>query len=96
MVIGDKLLTDLTFIDVLLVIIVGWVLVALWSRVVDNITFNYLKLNKDSVYHTLLIAIVTTAIFLVFVFSFDNAMGNIVEQEISGGGIIPPTTPQIS
>ena len=93
MALGDKFLQEISYIDLLVVIIFGWILVALWQRVIDNFTFNSLGLNKESTYQTFVIALLATTIFLVFVFTFDAVLGNIVE---SGGGFTPPIeiTPQ--
>lgn len=92
MVLGDLFVRDLSFVDMLLVIVLGWILVDLWKRPIDNFTFGTLGLNKNSTYHTFIIAIVATAIFLTFVFNFDSILGNIVEADI-GGGFTPPAPP---
>lgn len=93
MVLGDLFITDLSYVDMLFVIVLGWILVQLWQRPIDNFTFNTLQLNKDSVYHTFIIALVATAIFLVFVFNFDSILGNIVENDVSGNPLTPPAPP---
>lgn len=92
MALANTFVQDLNFVEMLFVIILGWILVALWQRTIDNFTFNSLGLNKDSTYHTFIIAIVATTIFLLFVFSFDNIFGNLVESDIAGG-FAPPAPP---
>ena len=74
---GNKLVTDLSVVELLFVIVFGWILVALWQRTVDNFTFNSLGLNKDSTYHTFIIAVVCTSVFLFFSFLFNDITGGI-------------------
>ena len=92
MSLGAKYVKDLTYIEMLVVIILGWILVALWQRCIDNFTFNSLKLNKDSTYHTFIIALVSTIIFISFVFSFEDVVGNFAESQ-AAGGFSPPAPP---
>lgn len=61
---------DVEFAELLFVIILGWILVDLWLRVVDNFTFGTLGLNKDSTLDTLIIALVATIIFIAFIWTF--------------------------
>lgn len=89
MVLANSFISELNFVEVLLAIILGWILVDLWQRCIDNFTFNTLKLNKNSTYHTFVIAAIATTIFLVFTFTFENIFGNLVEQDIEGGAIGP-------
>lgn len=91
MPLGTMFIADLSFVEMLFVIVLGWILVALWQRCIDNLTFNSLKLNKDSTYHTFIIALVATIIFLLFVFSFNSILGDIVESDVTGG-FSPPGT----
>lgn len=93
MVLGNLLITDITYVDLLFVIVLGWILVVLWQRPIDNFTYITLGLNKDSTYHTFVIALIATAIFLAFVFSFDSILGNIVENSTGTGGYNPPAPP---
>ncbi|CAH6418151.1 Hypothetical protein HVR_LOCUS26 [uncultured virus] len=92
MPLGTKFVEDMSFVEMLFVIVLGWILVALWQRCIDNLTFNSLGLNKDSTYHTFVIALVATTIFLVFVFTFNSILGDVVESDIAGG-FTPPATP---
>jgi hypothetical protein len=93
--IGNRFLSELSLVETLFVIIIGWVLVALWQRFIDNFTFNTLGLNEDSSYHTFIIAIAITVIFIVFLYSFQGLEANIIESDDSS--ISPPvTTPSTS
>lgn len=83
---GGRFLTNLTFVETLFVILLGWILVALWQRLIDNFTFNTLGLNEDSAYHTFIIALVATIIFVIFIFTFPS----IQEAFISGDESLTP------
>lgn len=89
--IGDKQLKDLTFIETLLIVIVGWILVNLWQKVIDTLAYNVLKMNPQSLLHVMIIAITTTIIFLSFVFSFDSISAGIIEQSVDKS-LTPPVT----
>lgn len=93
MVLGNLFLTDLSYVDMLFVITLGWLLVQLWQRPLENFAYNSLGLNKDSTYHTFIVALVATAIFLVFVFNFDAILGNIVQDDVTGNSFNPPAPP---
>src|ERR1700758_1687653 len=82
---------DLDFITLLVGIILGWILVSLWTRVIDNLSFNTLKLDKHSTYHTCVIALVATSIFLAFIFNFNALVSGVLESDTSGGGLVPPS-----
>ena len=90
--ISDKFLSELTFVESLFLIIFGWLLVELWQRVIDNFTFNAIKLNRESTYHTFIIALATSVLFLTFIFGFENFAADFVETGIETGGGIPPPT----
>lgn len=62
------------FFIVFLVIIMSWVLVDLWGRWFNNFTFNTLKLDPRSSYHTFIIALAAT-IIIVAVIIFLKTLG---------------------
>jgi hypothetical protein len=86
---GQKYITDVSFVEVLFVIVIGWMLVALWQRALDNFTFNTLGLKRDSTYDTVVIAVVVTIIFISFVFIFDSVFGPMLEKG-TAGALAPP------
>lgn len=92
--IGNRFLSELTLVETLVVIIIGWILVALWQRFIDNFTFNTLGLNEDSSYHTFIIAIAMSVIFIVFLYSFQGLEANIVESDDASVSpiVVPPAT----
>ena len=56
-----------TFTKILIAVIISWVLISLWTNVVDAYAYHYLGLDRTSVKHTLAIAVVGTILFLIFV-----------------------------
>ena len=94
MSIGTAYVKDLTFIDILIVIIFSWVLVNLWQRWIDNFTFGTLKLKKESTYHTFVIALVCTVVFIVFVFSFNSLLGGFIDSNFEDS-LSTPSVPNV-
>lgn len=86
---SNKLGADLTFIEILFAIIIGQLLVSVWQNVIENLTFRTLNLNKKSTYHTLIIAVVATLIFLLYLFSSPTLFYAIFEVD-TGGNLVPP------
>jgi hypothetical protein len=60
-------LSNLSFAEAVIGIVLAWVLVALWVRVVENLAYGYLALNRDSTRHALLVAVVSTAVLIIYV-----------------------------
>ncbi len=89
---GSQTINEVTFITVVLAIVVAWILVALWTRVIENFTFGTLHLNGDSSWHALIVALTVTVIFLVTVWMIDRygIIPTGLEAEIEG--IDSPTT----
>lgn len=84
-----KFFSDVSFLEVLFVILIGWMLVALWQRSLDNFTFHTLGLSRDSTLQTTVIAVVMTVAFVAFVFLFDSVFGGLLEPGIENA-ISPP------
>jgi hypothetical protein len=78
------------FIGALFAILLVSVLANLWIRVVNNLAYNYFRLNQDSFWWASLVAIIATGIFVGYVFlAFDNETSNALRTRIvgiSGGG----------
>lgn len=62
----DKSISSFTFIEALVLIVVGWILITLWERFVLNVFYQKLKFNPKSTMQTFAIALTVTAIFLIF------------------------------
>jgi ABC-type transport system involved in Fe-S cluster assembly fused permease/ATPase subunit len=59
--------TNKVFVKILIAIIFGWILINLWTTVVETIAYKSLGLSKNSWLHTLLVAVVVTILFLIYV-----------------------------
>lgn len=79
MAFSNNYLQDIGFLEVLFVIVIGWILVALWQRALDNFTFQTLKMQRDSTYHTIIIALTMTLLFIIFVFLYQSMFGGALE-----------------
>lgn len=86
---GNTFVQNAALSDLLIVVILGWILIPIWSRYIDNLSFNTLKLSKDSTYQTFVIALISTALFLVFVYSFDTPQGNLIQNTGTFNSPIP-------
>ena len=64
--------SEVTFITIVLAIVIAWILVALWVRVIENLAFGAFGLNGDSFWHAFIVAIVFSVIFIVFVWMIDR------------------------
>ena len=84
---GNKKIQELTFLEFLLAIIVGWILVALWQRVIENFAYNTIGMNRDSSYHALVVAIVVTAIFIIYATFSADIINSIIEKGPTGGQV---------
>lgn len=79
MPLNSNYLQDIGFIELLFVIVIGWMLVALWQRALDNFTFQTLGMQRDSTYHTIIIALTVTLLFIIFVFLYQSMFGGLLE-----------------
>lgn len=79
MSLGERYLQDVSFIEILFLIIIGWVLVSLAQRCLDNFTFVTLGLRRESTFDTTVIFFTAAFIFITFVFVFNNIYGNLLE-----------------
>jgi TRAP-type C4-dicarboxylate transport system permease small subunit len=89
MPLNSNYLQDVGFIELLFVIVIGWMLVALWQRALDNFTFQTLGMQRDSTYHTIVIALTVTLLFIIFVFLYQSMFGGALESG-TASAIKPP------
>jgi len=78
----SRRIQEFSFVELLIIIVVGWVLVALWQRVVENFAYGTLGLNKDSALHALVVALTATVLFLVYKAYSDEIIGGITTSQI--------------
>ena len=69
---GDGSLDQGAFAVIVFAIIIGWILVSVFQRVLENLFFETLGMNSRSTLHALIIAAVMISIFLVFVWMIDE------------------------
>ncbi len=73
------------FILALVAVLLGAILVNLWIRVINNFNFNFLGLNQDSFWWTLLIALVFTGVLVAYIaIAFDEDTSHQIKAKISG------------
>lgn len=75
---SDRTASELSFIEILLTIIIAWILVALWQRVLDNLSFSTLRLDSKSTYHTFIIALFVTSMFIALSFTVSNLIDSVI------------------
>lgn len=76
---------NVLFIKALIAVLIGALLVQLWVRFVNNFTFQTLKLNPDSTFWTLLIALFFTGLLVIYViFILDEETGKQIRERITG------------
>ena len=75
---SSRSVSEFTFVEALFAIIIAWTLVSLWVRFIDNLAYRTLKLNPVSTFHALIVALTVTAIFIVFTYSAESAVSNII------------------
>ena len=68
----DRKLSQEVFIIIFVAIIIGWIIIALWTRALDNFTYSKLKMNRNSTWDTVLIAIAVTIFFIAIVWVIDT------------------------
>lgn len=78
----------LTFIEVFLALIVGWILVSLWERAIKNFAYRTLGLERDSTLHAIVLASAVTLVFLVFTFSETDITAVIERNLVTGGDLL--------
>lgn len=95
MALADKAFSDLNYIEVLIGIIIAWILVAVWQRVIENISYNFFKLNPESAFHAFIVAITLTIIFITLIESVDSIARDILtgETDDSVSLLTPPGIP---
>ena len=95
MAVADQSIAQLSYVEALFGIIIAWILVALWQRVVENTAYNFFGLNPESAFHALVVAVTMTIIFLVLIRTVNSFSRDILIGETSGStpGIAPPGIP---
>ena len=83
--------SESAFISLLFAIIVSWILVALWTRTIENFVFGTLELNGDSTVHSLIVSVALSIIFFMLIWmldQYDVIIGGI-ERIVESDTVIP-------
>lgn len=76
---------EVVFIKALVAVLLGAVLVNLWIRVINNFTYQTLKLNPDSTTWALIIALVCTGLLVIYIiFILDEHTSLQIRQNMTG------------
>ena len=54
-----------TFLGILIIVIISWILIELWGTVLKNFVYGTLGLDENSTVHTLIVALTVSIIFLI-------------------------------
>ncbi len=90
---GRSTFSQQIFTLIFLAIVIGWILVSLWSRTLDNFTYGLLGLNPDSTWDAIIIALAVTIIFIALIWVVDQydlvpgGLGQDVESEEAFAGV---------
>lgn len=68
----SKTLGYFTFLVILVIIIISWILIELWGKVIENLAYNTFGLNPNSTIHALIVAVVVTLVFLIILYCIDE------------------------
>ena len=82
MPISATVVSELTFVQLIVGIVVGLILVYYWQIFFDNFIFKKLRVKKTSAYQTFIVALTLTVLFIVFI----NFVPSIVQGIILGTG----------
>jgi hypothetical protein len=86
--------SEFIFIAIVIAIVIAWVLIALFTRLIENFSFGTLGFNGDSTWHSFLIAFGAIIILLAIIWVEDqyqiiprgnSSTNNLVEQSLAGG-----------
>lgn len=80
----ENLKTGIIFAWVFFLFILSWISVAVIGRAIDNLSFETLKLNDKSTFHTSVIAFVVVSIELVTLYFFYSMGMNIYDTSFMG------------
>ncbi len=60
------------FIDIFLIILVGWIVIDFFTNAASNLIFNFLCFDKNNFFDSLIASLIFLIIFVVLVNSFDS------------------------
>lgn len=72
-------------------ILFSWIMIDLWGRVLDNLSYGTLGLNQNSTYHSLIVAVTVTLIFFVTIIYLGDT-GKKIKENMTGITAVKPVT----
>lgn len=70
------------FVSILIIVIISWILIELWLKVLENFAYNTLGMNSSSTWHSLIIAVTITLIFIL-ILEFMEEDGTNIKNNVS-------------
>ena len=64
--------SEISFVTIVIAIVISWILVALWTRSLENLFYIKLGFNGDSFWQTTLVALIVTILFFVLIWFVDS------------------------
>lgn len=78
---NSKSIGEISYFEFLVAIIIGYILVTLWQTFLDNLLYGTLKLRKENVLETLIVAMFGTTVFILYIFSFSSTDLDLVASD---------------
>lgn len=60
------------FVTIIILIVISWIIVAFWTRSLENLFFIHGKFNGESFWQTFMIAIFITVIFIALIWTIES------------------------
>jgi hypothetical protein len=76
----------------------SWILVDVWTKVIDNLAYVTFKLNATSTWHSFIVASVCTFVFLAYILIAEPVGGDVKLQIIGSTMVstLAPLSPVVS
>ncbi len=86
------------FVVFLIAVIMSWILVDVWTKVIDNLAYVTFKLNATSTWHSFIVASVCTFVFLAYILIAEPVGGDVKLQIIGSTMVstLAPLSPVVS
>lgn len=75
------------FVTFLIAVIISWILVDLWTKVIDNLAYVTFNMKSNSTLHSFIVAGVCTLIFLSYILIIEPVGSDIRFQMVGSGAV---------
>lgn len=75
------------FVTFLIAVIISWILVDLWTKVIDNLAYVTFNMKSSSTLHSFIVAGVCTLIFLSYILIIEPVGSDIRFQMVGSGAV---------